>query len=133
MRKKSRKSKKCECEDLSEKSNNSWSVVLDSTGELEHVANVLNKIKKTKNNSYPTNPIKTILLEVIHASKLEKNKNSQHDTFGVTAIAAVQEAGPELCPKCKTGKFCIKTSSKKCQNEKYLSSSWQWIGWWFVP
>jgi hypothetical protein len=91
---------------------------LGSTGELRHVANVPNKIKRTKNNSYLINPIKTIPLEVIHASKLEQNKNSQHDTCGVTAVAAVQEAGPELRPKCKTGKFCIKTSSKKCQNKK---------------
>ena len=55
---------------------------------------------------------------MIRASKLEQNKNFQYDTCGVTAVAAVLEAGPELCPKCKTGKFCIKTSSKKGQNEK---------------
>ena len=75
---------------------------------------------KNNNNSYPSNPIKTIPLEVIHASKLEKNKNFQHDTCGVTAVADVLEASPELRPKCKTGKFCIKTSSKKGQNEKLL-------------
>ena len=90
---------------------------MGSTGELGHVANVPSKIKSTKNNSYPSDPIKTILLEVIHDSKLEQNKNS-HDTCGVTAVAAVLEAGPELCPKCKTGKLCIKTSSKKGQNKK---------------
>ena len=75
------------------------------------------RFKKKKNNSYPSDPIKTIPLEVIHASKLEQNKNS-HDTCGVTAVAAVLEAGPELRPKCKTGKFCIKTSRKKGQNKK---------------
>ena len=61
-------------------------------------------IKRTKNNSYQTDPIKTIPLKVNNSSKLEQNKNSpQHDnTCGVTAVAAVLEAGPELCPKCKT-------------------------------
>ena len=103
---------------MSEESNDSWSVGLGSTEEQGHIANVPYKIKKTKNNSYSSDPIKTIPLEVIHASKLEQNENSQHNTCGVTAIAAVLETGPELCLKCKPGKFCIKTSSKKCRNKK---------------
>ena len=69
---------------------------------------------------YPYYPIKTILLEVIHANKLEQNKNFQHDTCGVTAEAALLEAGPELCPKCKTGKFRIKTSRKKLPKRKSI-------------
>ena len=46
MKKSYRKSKKRERDDLSETSNDSWSVGLGSTGELVHVANVPNKIKK---------------------------------------------------------------------------------------
>ena len=46
MRKKFRKSKKRKRQDLSEESNDSWSVELGSTEELGHVANVPNKIKK---------------------------------------------------------------------------------------
>ena len=57
---------------------------------------------------------------MIHSSKLEQNKNSQHDTCGVTAVSAVLEAGPELRPKCKTGKFCIKTRSKKNPKRKII-------------
>jgi hypothetical protein len=91
---------------------------LGSTGELGHVANVPNKIKKTENNSYPTDLIKTIPLEVNHSSFLEQKKNSpQHVPCGVTAVAAVLKAGPELHPECKNGKFC-KSSRKKYQNEK---------------
>ena len=57
---------------------------------------------------------------MIHASKLEQNKNFQHDTCGVTAVAAVLEAGPELCPKCKTGKDCIKNSSIKLPKQNII-------------
>ncbi len=87
---------------------------MGSTGELAQLAIVPNKIKKTKNYSYPTDLIKTIPLEN-KSSKFEQTKNSpQHvKPCGVTAIADVLEAGPELSPKCKTGKFCIKTSSIK--------------------
>ena len=45
---------------------------------------------------------------------------TQHDTCGVTAVAAVLEAGPELSPKCKTGKGCIKTSSIKLPKQKTI-------------
>jgi len=96
---------------------------LGSTGELAQLAIVPNEIKKTKNNSYPTDPIKTIPLKNINSSKLEQNKNSpQHDTksCGVTAVVAVLEAGPELCPKCKTGRGCIKTSSIKFPKIKII-------------
>ena len=50
------------------------SVGLDSTGELVHVAHVTDKTEKSKFESYPTNPIKTILLEVNHSSFLEQKK-----------------------------------------------------------
>ena len=48
MKKCSCKSKKRKREDSSEESNNSWSVGLGSTGELEHVANVPNKTYKNE-------------------------------------------------------------------------------------
>ena len=70
----SRKSKKRKRDDSSESSNSSWSVRLDSTGELAHIANVTNKINKRKIESYPTNMIKTIPLEVNHSSFLEQKK-----------------------------------------------------------
>ena len=66
-------------------------------GELANIANVANKIKKRKFESYPTDPIKTIPLEVNHSSFLEQKKHSpQHVPCGVTAVAAVLEVGPEL-------------------------------------
>ena len=69
-------------------------------GELAHIANVAHKTNKRKIESYPTNLIKTIPLDVNHSSFLEQKKNSpQDETCGVTAVAAVLEAGPELCPK----------------------------------
>ena len=40
--------KETQCDDSSETSNDSWSVGLGSMGELGHVANVPNKIKKQK-------------------------------------------------------------------------------------
>ncbi len=94
---------------------------MGSTGELGQLATVPNKIKRTKNNSYPTDPIKTIPLEN-NASKLKQTKNSpQHvKPCGVTAVAAVLEAGSELSPKCKTGKGCIKTSSIKLPKRKII-------------
>ena len=69
-------------------------------GELAHIENVAHKTNKRQIESYPPDPIKTILLDVNHTSLLEQTKNSpQHDTCGVTAVAAVLEAGPELSPK----------------------------------
>ena len=62
-------------DDLSE-SDSSWSVGFDSTGELAHKANVAHKTNKRKNESYPTDTIKTILLDVNHTSFLEQTKNS---------------------------------------------------------
>ena len=48
-----------------------------------------------------------------NSSFLEQKKNSsQHDTCGVTAMAAVLEAGPELCPKCKNKNKYFKSSRK---------------------
>ena len=108
IKKGSCKSKKRKRNDSSE-SDSSWSVGLDSTGELAHIENVAHKIDKRKTESYPTNLIKTIPLDVNHSSFLEQKKNSpQHDTCGVTAVAAVLEAGPELCPKRKKmkNKYC---------------------------
>ena len=61
-------------EDLSDDSNSSWSVGLGSKGGLGQLATVPNKIKRTNNNSYPTDPIKTIPLKVINSSKLEQKK-----------------------------------------------------------
>ena len=69
------KSKKRERDDSSE-SDSSWSVGLDSTGELAHIANVTHKCNKIKIESYPTNPIKTIPLDVNHSSFLEQKNNS---------------------------------------------------------
>jgi len=101
MKKGSQKLKKRKCDDLSE-SDSSGSVGLGSTGELGHIANVAHKTNKRKIESYPTDPIKTIPLDVNHSSFLEQKNNSpQHDTCEVKAVAAVLEAGPELCPKCK--------------------------------
>jgi hypothetical protein len=95
---------------------------LGSTRKLGQLATVPNKIKRTKNNSYPTNPIKTILLTINNSSKFKQNKNSpQHDnTCGVTAIVAVLVAGPEICPKCKTGKVCIKNSIIKLPKQRTI-------------
>ena len=86
-------------------------------GELSHEENVTHKINKRKIESYPTDPIKTIPLDVNHSSFLGQKKNSpQHETCGVTAVAAVLEAGSELCPKCK--KENIANLVEKSQNEK---------------
>jgi hypothetical protein len=95
---------------------------LGSTGELKHLANVPNKIKITKNNSFPTNPIETIPLEnnSIKSEQTKENSPQHVKPCGVTAIAAVLEAGPELIPKCKTGKFCIETSSIKLPKRKII-------------
>ena len=94
---------------------------MGSTGKLGHLATVPNKIERTKKNSYPTDPIKTIPLEN-NSSKLEQTKNSPRHIkpCGVTAIVAVLEAGPELSPKCKTGKGYIKTSSIKLLKQKVI-------------
>jgi hypothetical protein len=60
---------------------------------------------KQKIKSYPPNTIKTIPLNVNHSSFLGQKKNSpQHETWGLTAVAAVLETGPELCPQCKNKK-----------------------------
>ena len=61
IKKGSCKPKKRKRDDLSE-SDSSWSVGLDSTGELAHIANVAHKIneRKIESYSYPTDPIKTI-------------------------------------------------------------------------
>ena len=57
-------------------SDSSWSVGLDSTGELVHIANVARNTNKRKIESYPTNPIKPTPLDVNHTSFLEKTKTS---------------------------------------------------------
>ena len=89
IKKGSRRSKKRERNDLSD-SDSSWSAGLDSTRELAHIANVAYKTNKIKIESYPTDPIKIIPLDVNHTSFLEQTKNSpQHDTCGVTAVEAV--------------------------------------------
>ena len=94
FRKGSRKSKKRKRNNLSESTNNSWSVGLGSTGELIHVAHVTNKNKKLKIDSYPTDPIKTTPLDNNNSSFLEQKKNSpQHVPCRVTAVAAVVKAG----------------------------------------
>ena len=90
--------------------------------ELGQLATVPNKTKRTKNNSYPANPIKTIPLTVYNSSKLEQTKNApQHgQPCGVAAVVAVLDAGPELSPKCKTGNGFIKTSSIKLTKQKII-------------
>ena len=88
-------------------------------GELAHIANVAHKTNKRKIESYPTNLIKTITLDVNHYSFLEKKNSPQHDTCGVTALAAVLEAGPEISPKkCKKIKYC--KSSRKGPTRKII-------------
>ena len=88
-------------------------------GELVNIANVAHKTNKIE--SYPTDPIKTIPLDVNHSSFLEQKKNSpQHDTCGVTALAAVLAAGPELCPKIKKMKNKYCKSSIKAPTRKII-------------
>ena len=74
FRKGARKSKKRERNDSSDDSNNSWSVGLDGTGELVHLAYVTHKTKKRKFEFYPTNPIKTIPLDNNNSRFLEQKK-----------------------------------------------------------
>ena len=99
-------------------------------GELAHIAHVAQKINN-KIESYLTNPIKTILLDVNHTSLLEQTKNSpQHDTCGVTAVAAVLEAGLELSPKkCKKINFAnlVEKVLRKRSFEFYSIVDWMGI------
>ena len=89
--------------------------------ELAHIENVAHKTNERTIESYPPNPVKTILLDVNHSSFLEqKNTSLQHDTFGVTAVAAVLEAGPELCPKSKNLKSKYCKSSRKAPIRKII-------------
>ena len=74
IKKSSRKSKKRNYDYWSDSTNDSWSIVLGITGELVHVADVTNKIKKVKIDSYPTNPITTTTLDNNNSSFLEQKK-----------------------------------------------------------
>jgi hypothetical protein len=56
---------------------------------------------------------------VNYSSFLGQKKNSpQHVPCGVTAVAAVLEAGPELCPKFQNAKKC--KSGKKVPKRKII-------------
>ena len=68
------KSRERKRDDWSDDSNDSWSIGLDSMGELAHIANVAHKTNKRKIESYPTDLIKTIPLDVNHSSFLEQNR-----------------------------------------------------------
>jgi len=83
-------------------------------GELVHLADVENKFKKLKIDTYnPTNPIKTTPFENNSSFLEQKNHSPQNVPCRVTAVVAVMKAGPELRPKCKKIKYCKNTSSSK--------------------
>ena len=124
FRKCSRKSKIRKRDNLSDSTNDSWSVGFDSTGELVHVAHVTNKTKKRKFESYPTDPIKTIPLEVKNSSFLEQKKLLPACSMWSFSCGSCGKGRPWSLHKMQKNTANPNLVAKMSQNKKLFEFSW---------